>query len=142
MEFKKLSEMKKNYDHCKAGKNNIIIDLHELESNLFISKVLDDIKPEIMATIGRDTVESLAFFLKAEPEDKEIYIDLEFHITHVYDCHSGKRLYTFKSIAGTRYTAYQKNIYGVVPYGEKHCVCVTSGTFDNGRKLYFSDVEI
>lgn len=142
MEFKKLSEMKKNYYHCKAEKNNIIIDLHEVESDPFISKVLDDIKPEIMATIGRDTVEDLVFSLKAEPEDKEICIDLEFQITHVYDHQSGKRLYTFKSIAGTRYTAYQKNIYGVVPYGEKPCVCVTSGTFDNGRKLYFRDVEI
>lgn len=142
MEFKKLSEMKKNYYHCKAGKNNIIIDLHEVESDPFISKVLDNIKPEIMATIGRDTIEDLVFSLKAEPEDKEVYIDLEFQITHVYDRQSGKRLYTLKSIAGTRYTAYQKNIYGVVPYGEKPCVCVTSGTFDNGRKLYFRDVEI
>ena len=77
MEFKKLSEMKKNYYHCKAGKNNIVIDFHELESDPFISKVLDDIKSEIMTTIGRDTVENLAFFLKAELEDKEIYIDLE-----------------------------------------------------------------
>ena len=142
MEFKKLSEMKKKYYHCKAGKNNIVIDFHELESDPFISKVLDDIKPEIMATIGRDTIEDLVFSLKAEPEDKEIYIDLEFQITHVYDHQSGKRLYTYKSIAGTRYTAYQKNIYGVVPYGEKPCVCVTSGTFDNGCKLYFRDVEI
>lgn len=142
MEFKKLSEMKKKYYHCKAGKNNIIIDLHELESDPFISKVLEDIKPEIMATIGRDTIDDLVFSLKAEPEDKEIYIDLEFQITHAYDHQSGKRLYTYKSIAGTRYTAYQKNIYGVVPYGEKPCVCVTSGTFDNGCKLYFRDVEI
>ena len=67
MEFKKLSEMKKNYYHCKAEKNNIIIDLHEVESDPFISKVLED----------------LVFSLKAAPEDKEICIDLEFQITHV-----------------------------------------------------------
>lgn len=149
-EFYTLAKMKKENDllYHDNGTNKIFYDLSELDKTWFTSEIMETIKPQIIKNNAFSCIESSAYGLKAinRNDGTQLYIDIDFRITHVYNRKSGKRLYTYKEVCGFRINAYKFNLYGVVSNDEKPCHSIGYGTLDIGKRLYMHhttpDIEI
>lgn len=150
MEFKTLAKMKKdsNLLFHNNGKNKLFYDLSGMNKTWFTAEILEQITPQIIKSNGYSCIESSAYGLIAinREDGTQLYIDIDFRTTHVYNGKSGKRLYTYKEPCGFRINAYKFNLYGVIPDGEKPCYSIGYGTLDSGKSLYMhyrtEDVEI
>lgn len=150
MEFKTLAKMKNdsNLLFHDNGINKLFYDLSELDKTWFTAEILEQITPQIIKSNGYSCIESSAYGLTAinREDGTQLYIDIDFRITHVYSGKSGKRLYTYKDVCGFRINAYKFNMYGVVENGTLPAYSIGYGTLDSGKPLYIhntaSDVEI
>ena len=145
-----LAKMKKEKDllYHDNGTNKIFYDLSGLEKTWFTPEIMETIKPQIIKNNAFSCIESSAYGLKAinRNDGTQLYIDIDFRITHVYSKKSGRKLYTYKEACGFRINAYKFNLYGVVPNDEMPCYSIAYGTLDNGKTLYLHhttpDIEI
>ena len=145
-----LAKMKKEKDllYHDNGTNKIFYDLSGQEKTWFTPEIMETIKPQIIKNNAFSCIESSAYGLKAinRNDGTQLYIDIDFRITHVYSKKSGRRLYTYKKVCGFRINAYKFNLYGVISNGEKPCYSIGYGTLDIGKTLYLHhttpDIEI